>query len=82
MTTESPFVSLEDVAKHFAVSVSTMRIWVRNGSIPKDTYFKIGQTYRFDLPKVVAALTTASKQAKAPVQLELDLNDADGAASN
>lgn len=78
MSTETPFVSLEDTAKHFAVSVSTMRIWVRKGAIPKDTYFKIGQTYRFNLPKVVAALTAAPKQ----LELDLDLNDADGATNN
>jgi excisionase family DNA binding protein len=67
----NPFVSIEDVAKHFAVSVSTVRNWVRQGEIPKDTYLKVGHVYRFDLLKVVEALTNA------PKQMELDFNDDD-----
>ena len=65
----SPFVHIEDISKHFSVSVSTVRTWVRNEVIPTDTYIKIGHTYRFHLDKVVAALTSA------PKQLELDLGD-------
>lgn len=72
MTAESPFVTLEDVAKYFVVSPSTVRTWVRNGTIPKETYIKIGYAYRFKLPEVEAALL---KTPKAPVQLELDLGD-------
>jgi excisionase family DNA binding protein len=65
----NPFVTIEDLAKHFNVSESTARLWVRNGHIPKDAYIKIGNVYRFDLEKVVTALTTA------PKQLELDLEN-------
>lgn len=68
-TTATPFVMIEDVAKYFIVSVSTVRTWVRNGTIPKSTYIKIGGTYRFDLPKVVDALISV------PKQMELDLED-------
>ena len=79
------FVPIEDLAKHFTVSISTVRAWVRQGYIPKDTYIKVAGTYRFCIPKVVAALTAAPKDepekpepkpaaAPAPVQLELDLN--------
>jgi excisionase family DNA binding protein len=64
---KSPFVMIEDVAKHFSVSVSTVRAWIRQNSIPKDTYIKVGHTYRFHLENVVAALTSA------PKQLDLDL---------
>lgn len=71
-TIASPFVLIEDVAKHFIVSVSTVRMWVRTGTIPKDTYIKVGHTYRFDLPKVVAALTAAPKE---PEQLEFDFGN-------
>lgn len=65
---KSPFVMIEDVAKHFSVSVSTFRLWIRQGSIPKDTYIRVGNTYRFHLENVVAALTNA------PKQLDLDLD--------
>lgn len=80
-----PFVPIEDLAKHFTVSVSTVRAWVRQGLIPKETYIKVGNTYRFSVSKVVEALTSAPKpeaekpeppveDPNAPVQLELDLN--------
>ena len=65
---KSPFVLIEDVATHFAVSISTVRTWVRQNNIPKDTYIKVGHTYRFHLANVVAALTSAPKQ----MELELD----------
>ena len=41
MTNNEPFVAIEDLANHFAVSVSTIRSWVRQGHIPKNTYIKI-----------------------------------------
>tara|TARA_R110002096_G_scaffold8625_4_gene35476 strand:+ start:7028 stop:7282 length:255 start_codon:yes stop_codon:yes gene_type:complete len=78
-----PFVPIEDVAKHFAVSISTIRAWLRQGHIPKDTYVKLGNTYRFKLPAVEAALTNKAKEEEegahnVPIetQLEFDL-DAD-----
>jgi hypothetical protein len=84
-----PFVPIEDLAKHFTVSVSTVRAWVRQGHIPKDTYLKIGNTYRFNVSKVVDALSNTPKDepevlkteasvtttAPAPVQLELAFDD-------
>jgi len=56
-----PFVPIEDVAKHFSVSISTVRAWVRQEHIPKSTYVKIGNTYRFRVGDVANALTTAEK---------------------
>lgn len=58
MTNNEPFVAIEDLANHFAVSVSTIRSWVRQGHIPKNTYIKIGNTYRFDKTRVSDALTS------------------------
>ena len=55
--TPEPYVPIEDLAKHFTVSVSTIRTWVRQGLIPKSTYIKVGNTYRFSVSKVVAVLT-------------------------
>jgi hypothetical protein len=53
---------------------------VGKGYIPKDTYIKIGQTYRFNIPQVVAALKQEAPEPtndnqNEPVQLELDFND-------
>lgn len=79
-----PFVPIEDLAKHFTVSVSTIRAWVRQGLIPKHTFIKVGNTYRFNVCKVVDALTNTAQDAEpeatpetpaeesTPVQLELD----------
>ena len=55
-----PFVPIEDLSKHFSVSVSTIRAWVRQGHIPKNTYIKVGNTYRFSIDDVSTALTTAA----------------------
>ena len=52
-----PFVPIEDLSKHFSVSVSTIRAWVRQGHIPKDTYIKVGNTYRFSVADVSVDLT-------------------------
>lgn len=56
MTPKTPYVTLEDAAKHFVVSLSTFRSWVRADIVPKDTYIQLGSVYRFDLPAVEAAL--------------------------
>tara|TARA_R100000742_G_C4272724_1_gene92017 strand:- start:1053 stop:1289 length:237 start_codon:yes stop_codon:yes gene_type:complete len=54
---DEPYVPIEDVAKHFTVSISTVRAWVRQKHIPEDTYVKIGSTYRFRVSDVAEALT-------------------------
>jgi hypothetical protein len=82
MSEPDKFVLIEDVAKHLQVSVATVRAWVRNSIIPKDTYLKIGHTYRFNLVKVLDALTKYDEDAdsssqKDPNQLEFDFNSAD-----
>ena len=70
-----PLIPIEDVAKHFTVSVSTIRAWVRQGYIPRETYMKLGNTYRFQLSKVIEALTKLESGAankSSPAQMELD----------
>ena len=66
MTDTNEFVSIEDLARHFTVSVSTARAWVRQGEIPKNTYVKIGKTYRFKLDAVVAALLGNQAEKEEP----------------
>ena len=56
-----PFVTVEELAQHFKVSVSTLRAWIRNGHIPTDTYLKIGSTYRFCLEDVSNAMKKADQ---------------------
>lgn len=60
------YVPIEEVAKYFTISVSTIRAWVRQGYIPKHTYIKVGNTYRFRLEAVVEHLTN-DVASEAPV---------------
>jgi excisionase family DNA binding protein len=53
---EEKFVSINDVAEHFLVSISTVRGWIRNDTIP---YLQVGKTYRFKLSEVESALREA-----------------------
>ena len=63
-----PFVPIEDVAKHFSVSVSTVRAWVSQRHIPEDTYVKICKTHRIRISDVTEALTkTSSKRSEETV---------------
>tara|TARA_R110002012_G_scaffold183819_1_gene350308 strand:+ start:51 stop:302 length:252 start_codon:yes stop_codon:yes gene_type:complete len=74
-----PFVQIEELAKHFAVSISTIRAWVRQGHIPKTTYIKIGNTYRFNKTAVTEALTKSAQNVdEAPIEEQLEFDfDAD-----
>ena len=52
------YVPVEDLAERFSVSVPTIRLWVKKGAIPSDTYIRVGTTYRFCMDSVEAALIT------------------------
>ena len=54
---DEAFVPIEDLAKHFAVSVSTVRTWIRQNLIPS---LKIGGVYRFKISEVELALKRLS----------------------
>lgn len=62
MTAKTGYVTVEALAKHFSVSISTIRAWLRQGYIPADTYIKIGTTYRFSPDKVEAALVSKTQE--------------------
>jgi len=53
MLQEEPYVSVEDLAKHFSVHANTVRSWVKNNTIP---HLKVGGVYRFKISKVEEAL--------------------------
>lgn len=50
------YVPIETVAKHFAVSISTVRAWLRTKKIPSNTFIQVGSTYRFNLTAVEEGL--------------------------
>ena len=56
MKKKETFVPIEEIADHFAVSVSTIRAWVRRKNITPDSYIKVGSTYRFRISDVTNAL--------------------------
>lgn len=84
--TEEVFVPIEKLAAKFCVTIHTIRAWVRQGHIPRSAYVKVGNTYRFSVERVTAALTggniedpdmdeaVTEEQEVVPVQLELDFN--------
>ena len=45
-----PFVPIEQVAKHFTVSLSTIRAWVRQGKIPPNTYIEFESAVLTSVP--------------------------------
>lgn len=76
------YVPVEELANYLCVKVPTIREWVAKGYIPKTTYIKVANTYRFNIPQVVAALKQEAPEPNnepenIPVQLELDFNDED-----
>ena len=59
---EEKYVYTQKLAEHFMVSVSTVRVWIRKGILPADSYLKVGHTFRFKLPEVEAALRNHTKR--------------------
>jgi predicted site-specific integrase-resolvase len=62
------FIPIEDVADHFSVSISTVRVWITKGIIPESAYIKLGYVYRFKLNEVVEALIDANKEENGETQ--------------
>ena len=54
---DEKFVPIEDIAKHFSVSISTVRAWIRQGLIPA---LKLGGVYRFKVSEVEEAMRKLS----------------------
>jgi excisionase family DNA binding protein len=78
MTQTEAFVPIDKLAEHLHVRVSTVRQWVKNGTVPRHTYLKIGNTYRFHISAVVQALQVLSREASladdAPIPADVDPN--------
>ena len=80
----SEYVTINAVAEKFNVSISTISQWIRKDNIPRNTYIKVGNTYRFILEEVENSLreikpdTTQKWQdtlAEKEDTLELNLDD-------
>ena len=77
MSEEREFVELRKVAEHFKVSESTVRAWIRNGSIPEHTYIKVGKTFRFELNLISDALLGEQPKLKEEPMFEEVVNEVD-----
>ena len=75
---EEAFVPIEVLAKYFAVSISTVRAWIRQDLIPS---LKIGGVYRFKISEVEQALRKLSggqlvkEEADGSLTVQADPND-------
>lgn len=49
MQPDDPYVPIDVVAKHFGVSLSTVRAWLNRGYIPIASYIQVGNTRRFKI---------------------------------
>jgi len=67
--TLEPYVPLEEVARYFAVSPSTVRIWTRSNKVP---HIRAGGVFRYKLSEVDKALREADKKPEVEKQPEVD----------
>lgn len=69
------YVTINDIAEHYTVSVSTVRAWIRTNTIP---YLKVCKTFRFKLSEVDAALRDArAKKIEESVDVEALVDNPD-----
>ena len=61
---DAKYVPIGEVAEYFSVSVSTIRAWLRQNRIPKYTYIKVGNTYRFCISEISEALSYSGEEQK------------------
>ena len=61
------YIDIQELAKKLAVSVSTIRSWVRSGHLDASTYFKAGNTYRFNFEAVLNCLHGQPLKPPGPV---------------
>ena len=55
---ENHYSNIEQVAEHYQVSISTVRSWIRGGTIP---FIRVGGMYRFRMSDVDAAFVSSTQ---------------------
>ena len=55
---ENHYSNIEQVAEHYQVSISTVRSWIRGGTIP---FIRVGGMYRFRMSEVDAAFVASTR---------------------
>lgn len=72
-----PYVDFEDVAKHFSVCVSTVRKWVKHGTIPVLKLDKVSRCKISEVEKALREATEGAVEVKKevdPRQLEINFD--------
>jgi excisionase family DNA binding protein len=57
---DDKYVTIQEVADHYLVSISTIRAWIRTKTLPQEAYLRVGNTYRFKIPVVDEYLRKAN----------------------
>lgn len=65
MSNYEAYVPIDDLAEVLNIKTQTLRTWVRQGYIPKETYIRVANTYRFNIPQVLKALTEQNAEQDA-----------------
>ena len=61
------YVTIDELAAHLKVKISTVRTWIKLGKLPADAYLKVSNTYRFNINEAIAGLKrTAMAEAALP----------------
>jgi excisionase family DNA binding protein len=55
---ENHYSNIDQVAEHYQVSKSTVRSWIRGGTIP---FIRVGGMYRFRMSEVDAAFVSSTR---------------------
>jgi len=72
---QEKFVPIEELADFFSVSVSTVRIWIKNGTLTSNDFLKIGNTYRFKVSEIELVLRRNAANTLEPHELEKSSTD-------
>ena len=56
------YVPLGTLAEKLSLAEITLRNWLREGKIPKHTYIKVGNTYRFNFEAVEKELLACTQE--------------------
>ena len=78
---EEKYSTIEQVAEHYLVSVSTVRAWIRQNMVP---YLKVGGIYRLKISEIDAAFKPHMVEAlpAAQPQVTAELAPAEAAVLN
>lgn len=68
-TIENKYVEITKISEYFGVSNTTVRSWVRDNKIPRDSYIKIpsdvgNPTFRYNLASIEAHFTEGEQDGE------------------